>query len=115
MMATLPMEIVPDLPDDLARDWYGLGTWLVIVLGAVTLVYLVKIKNQVVNGHKTPMRSDIDGLSDAVAENTRHVLALSGEVIGLAGEVRAEATERRADVEDLNVKLDELRKALPGA
>lgn len=108
-------EFVPDLPDELARDWYGLATWALIALSVVMVVYLVKIKAHVVNGHKTPMRSDMDGLSEAVAENTRHVLALSDEVIGLAGEVRAEATERRADVEDLNVKLDELRKALPGA
>ena len=113
MIVAVPMNI-PDLPDDLARDWYGLATWALIVIGAVTLVYLVKIKNQVVNGHKTPMRSDIDGLADTLEENTRQVLALSGEVIGLAGEVRAEAIERRADVEDLSVKLDELRKALPG-
>jgi len=110
-MVTPPMEIVPDLPDDLARDWYGLGTWALIVLGAVMLVYLIKIKAQVVNGHKRPMRNDIDDLSDAVAENTRHVLALSGQVIGLAGDIRAD----RANIDALAVQLDGLRKALPGA
>lgn len=100
---------VPDLPDDLARDWFGLGTWALIVAGfVVALTILYKIKNQVVNGHTTPLRTDIDGIQTAV--------------LGLVGEMRAERDERRtdvkelhSDVQELHVKLDELRKVLPDA
>lgn len=105
----LPVEVMPDLPNDLARDWFGLGTWGLIVGGfVVCLAILYKIKNQVVNGHTTPMRSDIDGLRDGQ-------LRISNEVLGLAGEVRAERDERRADIDDIHAKLDEvIRKAFPG-
>lgn len=108
MLLPMPVEVIPDLPNDLATDWYGLGTWALIVGGFVTVMtILAKIKNQVVNGHQTPMRADIDGLRDGQVR-------ISGEVMGLAGEVRAEREERRADIEDIHSKLDDLRKALPG-
>lgn len=108
MVLPVPVEVVPNLPDDLARDWWGLGTWALIVTGfVVSLTILYKIKNQVVNGHTTPMRSDIDGLRDGQVQ-------IMAEVLSLGGELRAERSERRADIDAIHAKLDEHRKALPG-
>ncbi len=61
-------EIMPDLPDDVAHDFYGLATWALIVVGFVictVLIYRIKlgieeVHKQVKNGHKNPMRADID-------------------------------------------------------
>ena len=61
-------EIMPDLPDDVAHDVYGLATWALIVVGFVictVLIYRIKqgideTNKQVKNGHKNPMRADID-------------------------------------------------------
>lgn len=122
MLVPLPVETLPNLPDDLARDWFGLGTWALIVSGfIVALKILYKLKGQIVNGHPTPLRSDIDDLRDEVKVSRDEVAVASKEVLGLVGEVRAERAERRADVQDLHAgmqdlhaKFDEIRKALPG-
>ncbi len=104
----VPLEVVPDLPNDLARDWYGLGTWALIVAGFIaSLTILYKIKNQVVNGHTTPMRSDIDKLRDGQ-------ITIREEVLAESAERRANDEVLRGEVRELHEKLDDIRKALPG-
>lgn len=118
----LPVETLPNLPDDLARDWFGLGTWALIVSGfIVALKILYKLKSQIVNGHPQPLRSDLDDMRDEIKDSRDEVRVARDEVsaainvvLGLVGEVRAERAERRADVQELHVKLDDVRKALPG-
>lgn len=40
-MIALAAEVMPDLPDDLARDWFGLATWFLIVVGIVICSWLL--------------------------------------------------------------------------
>lgn len=58
-----------DLPNDLAHDWFGLGTWILIVAAVVYVVRaLVQIRNQVKNSHDTNMRDDLDDQSTLLAK-----------------------------------------------
>lgn len=68
----------PDLPDELPHDGWGLATWALICIagliafGIYQAVQLKRmratlggVRDQVVNGHKVPMRTDLDTLIDA--------------------------------------------------
>lgn len=89
-------EIVPDLPNDVAHDWFGLATWALICCAFVLIARgYFKIKRgldatvaNVQNGHTTPFREDFDALAD---------------------EVRAERRERRERISELR---DEMRESL---
>lgn len=106
----LPREIMPDLPDDVAHDWYGLATWALIVVGFVictVLIYRIKQgvdetnKQVVKNGHKDPLRTDVDRI---IAQQTEILAKLDnhGEQLGdMRDEVLVERRERREDVADL--------------
>ncbi|MDH6199166.1 hypothetical protein M2272_005834 [Mycobacterium frederiksbergense] len=66
---------MPDLPTDLAHDWYGLATWLIIAVALVIATWLlVQVKNQVKNSHTTNLRDDLD----------EQFAALGAKVDGLA-------------------------------
>lgn len=100
MVLPVPVEVVPNLPDDLARDWWGLGTWALIVAGfVVSLTVLYKIKGQVVNGHTTPMRADMDLMRDDIA-------GMRDEMRGGFAALRGDLTEERATrrSEDLAIR-----------
>lgn len=109
-------EIMPDLPDDVAHDFYGLATWALIVVGFVictVLIYRIKqgideTNKQVKNGHKNPMRADIDHIiaqqehfiarqDDMMARQQLHGTRLAE----LQQEYQDERQERRDDVADL--------------
>lgn len=109
-------EIMPDLPDDVAHDFYGLATWALIVVGFVictVLIYRIKqgideTNKQVKNGHKNPMRADIDRIiaqqehfiarqDDMMARQQLHGTRLAE----LQQEYQDERQERRDDVADL--------------
>lgn len=109
-------EIMPDLPDDVAHDLYGLATWALIVVGFVictVLIYRIKqgideTNKQVKNGHKNPMRADIDRIiaqqeqfiarqDDMMARQQLHGTRLAE----LQQEYQDERQERRDDVADL--------------
>lgn len=122
-MLTIPIwwvhalsEIVPDLPDDVAHDWFGLATWALIVCGFVictVLIYRIKqgideMHKQVKNGHKNPMRADIDRIiaqqehfiarqDDMMARQQLHGTRLAE----LQQDYQDERQERRDDVADL--------------
>lgn len=109
-------EIMPDLPDDVAHDPYGLATWALIVVGFVictVLIYRIKqgideTNKQVKNGHKNPMRADIDRIiaqqehfiarqDDMMARQQLHGTRLAE----LQQDYQDERQERRDDVADL--------------
>lgn len=109
-------EIMPDLPDDVAHDPYGLATWAIIVVGFVIctiLIYRIKLgidetNKQVKNGHKNPMRADIDRIiaqqehfiarqDDMMARQQLHGTRLAE----LQQDYQDERQERREDVADL--------------
>ncbi len=109
-------EIMPDLPDDVAHDFYGLATWALIVVGFVictVLIYRIKqgideTNKQVKNGHKNPMRADIDRIiaqqehfiarqDDMMARQQLHGTRLAE----LQQDYQDERQERREDVADL--------------
>lgn len=109
-------EIMPDLPDDVAHDFYGLATWALIVVGFVictVLIYRIKqgideTNRHVKNGHKNPMRADIDRIiaqqehfiarqDDMMARQQLHGTRLAE----LQQEYQDERQERRDDVADL--------------
>lgn len=109
-------EIMPDLPDDVAHDLYGLATWALIVVGFVictVLIYRIKqgideTNKQVKNGHKNPMRADIDRIiaqqehfiarqDDMMARQQLHGTRLAE----LQQDYQDERQERRDDVADL--------------
>ncbi len=112
----LPRDVVPDLPDDVAHDWFGLGTWALIVVGFVictVLIYRIKqgideTNKQVKNGRKNPMRADIDRIiaqqehfiarqDDMMARQQLHGTRLAE----LQQDYQDERQERREDVADL--------------
>lgn len=109
-------EIMPDLPDDVAHDFYGLATWALIVVGFVictVLIYRIKqgideTNRHVKNGHKNPMRADIDRIiaqqehfiarqDDMMARQQLHGTRLAE----LQQDYQDERQERRDDVADL--------------
>ena len=123
-------EIMPDLPDDVAHDFYGLATWALIVVGFVictVLIYRIKqgideTNRHVKNGHKNPMRADIDRIiaqqehfiarqDDMMARQQLHGTRLAElqqeyqderqERRELQQEYQDERQERRDDVADL--------------
>ena len=109
-------EIVPDLPNDVAHDWFGLATWALIVCGFVvcaTLIYRIKqgideTNKRVKNGHKNSMRADID----RIIAQQEHFIARQDDMMAwqqlhgtrlaeLQQDYQDERQERRDDVADL--------------
>jgi len=109
-------EIMPDLPDDVAHDPYGLATWAIIVVGFVIctiLIYRIKLgieetNKHVKNGHKNPMRADID----RIIARQEHFIARQDDMMAwqqlhgtrlaeLQQDYQDERQERRDDVADL--------------
>lgn len=90
----LPNITIPDANDgwDIAQ---ALVYAVVLVGGAIILILVRQVLNQVKNSHGTNMRDDIDELrADIKAVHT---------------EVRAERSERREDVQELR---DDVRRQL---
>lgn len=101
------MTVTSDFPElpELAHDGWGLATWLLIAAVAIVLGVawlsqhgarrdLRAIKDQVKNGHTTPMRSDMDGMSDRLDDVLRDLRGVRQDIGGLRGELRSERAER---------------------
>ena len=94
-------------PDDwldlVAYAWYGL---VLIAIAGVPSWFAARnhrgisdIKNQVVNGHKSPMRSDLDLVLQSID-------VLSTDIRGLRQDLSEERNTRRTAVADLYTELD---------
>ena len=89
--------------DLVAYAWYGL---VLIAIAGVPSWFAARnhrgisdIKNQVVNGHKSPMRSDLDLVLHSIDE-------LSTDIRGLRQDLSEERNTRRTAVADLYTELD---------
>lgn len=89
--------------DLIGNIWIGL---VVIAAAVVPSVFaarnhrtIVDVKNQVVNGHKTPMRDDLDRAIAAIDD-------LGHEVRGLRADLLAESAHRRTQISDLADELE---------
>lgn len=88
-------------------DWMDVFT--IIVVAAIVAVpslltlrnhrSLDEVKQQVVNGHKTPMRSDLDRVIVAID-------ALGHDVAGLRTDLADEEDRRRSHIRELREELD---------
>lgn len=108
-------DITPDLPNDVAHDWYGLATWALICLAfAFVARGYFKLKagidttvGQVKNGHKDPLRADVDKLLVAAEENST---ALGEIKSALAVETAARITA----IEGVSERLGGIEEHLRG-
>ena len=94
-----------------AKDWLDIldHVWigLVVIMAAVVPSLLAArnhksitdIKDQVVNGHQTPMRFDLDRVLQAIDD-------LSANVRHLRRDLMAEEDHRRIQISDLREELD---------
>lgn len=62
-----------------------------------------EVKDQVVNGHKTPMRADLDRCIAAIE-------ALAHDVNGLRKDLSMEEDRRRIQIDDLRGDVDRMRR-----
>ncbi|MCX2931426.1 hypothetical protein ORI20_14165 [Mycobacterium sp. CVI_P3] len=66
----LGREFMPDLPNDVAHDWYGLATWAMICIAFMFVAAgyfrlkrgVDETNKQMKNGHKSVFRRDFDWL-----------------------------------------------------
>lgn len=62
-----------------------------------------EVKDQVVNGHKTPMRADLDKALAAIE-------ALAHDITGLRKDLAMEEDRRRIQIDDLRGDVDRMRR-----
>ena len=106
-------------------NWSDASTWIdildhfligIFVLGAAVVPSLLTLRNhrsiksettvikeQLVNGHKSPLRADMDRALEAIE-------ALSQNVMALRHDLLAERDSRKAQVEDLRTEVDAMRR-----
>ena len=97
------------------NDWLDLvaNAWIGVVLIAVAAVpsalaarnhkTIRDIKDQVVNGHTSPLRADLDRALAAIE-------ALAVDISGLRQELLMEETRRRTQISDLASDVDRMRR-----
>ena len=104
------------------ENWLDLvdHLWIGIVLIAVAAVpsfmaarnhkSIKKVQDQVVNGHKTPMRDDFDkmalNLNEMRHEITRDMHLIKSELTDIRSEIRSERQERL----QLDTRFEDFRK-----
>lgn len=110
-MNTISWSDAQNWLDLLDHLWIG----LVLIVGACVPSYLsvrnhrsikdetAVIKEQLVNGHKSPLRADLDKALQAIA-------ALAENVNGLRQDLLTERDSRRAQVDDLRADVDRMRQ-----
>lgn len=102
-------------------DWMDVVDHVLLILGAVSMTAIpswfavrnhksiARVESQVVNGHKTPMRADLDKAILAIE-------ALAHDVNGLRRDLADEEDRRRSHVrelrEDFERKVTELNRRL---
>ena len=102
-------------------NWLEVNDWLDLVANAYIGVVLVAvaavpswlaarnhktirdIKDQVVNGHTSPMRADLDKAIAAIE-------SLGQDISGLRQELLMEETRRRTQISDLASDVDRMRR-----
>lgn len=103
---------VESLIDFLDHVWIG----IVIVLSAAVPSWLAArnhrsiktIRDNVQNGHKVPMREDLDKMIIAVNGLTQSVKEIADDVSGLRMDLITERDSRKAQVDDLRGDVDRL-------
>lgn len=112
------------------QNWLDLldHVWIGLVLIAVAAVPswfaarnhdgIKQIKDQVVNGHKDPMRSDLDKVITTIADLDNKVDSIAHSITSIREELVVEETRRRTGISDLrddiDRRLDELRRKFRG-
>lgn len=105
-------------PSD-AADWMDVADHLLVILGAIILAAIpslltakthrsVKaetkvIREQLVNGHTTYMRADLDRALAAIE-------SLAEEISHLRKDLSLEQTSRRSQIDDLRGDVDRMRR-----
>lgn len=89
--------------DLVAYGWYGL---VLIVVAAVPSWFanrnhktMSTIKDQVMNGHKTPMRADLDRAIIAIEQLSRDMRGLRNDVTAIDDMRRQQIAELRAEMQ----------------
>lgn len=66
------------------------------------------IRDNVQNGHKVPMREDLDKVISVIEDLANSVQALTDDVTGLRQDLLTERDSRKAQVDDLRGDVDRL-------
>lgn len=100
--------VTPDLPDELAHDWFGLGTWAIIAIAVVISVIGWRklrrdsniIKDQVLNSHEKapPLRVDLDQKFERIYDRFAQLYA----------DIKVEQSQRQDAINGVNERLDEV-------
>ncbi|MGB0971741.1 MAG: hypothetical protein ACPGVG_12375 [Mycobacterium sp.] len=109
----LRASTVPSLPTELADDWFGLATWVVIAAAAVILVVMVwrvwlgvkQTNGQVVNG----------GNGGSLDQRLGRIEKQVTEVHGSVCAEKAHREHIQANVENLTSKFDSVTRLLEEA
>lgn len=100
------------------QNWLDLldHIWIGLVLIAVAAVPALmsarnhngikKIQDQVVNGHKEPLRTDLDRVIVALEENSKKIDLISNGLNGLRDELMYEEERRRSSIVELRSDFD---------
>ena len=103
---------MPDI--ELPTSWLGLLGLLILVIGWVLVsrqqrirADLSAVKDQVRNGHTTPMRSDLDGIAETLRAQGELLADIQGRQDGTAKDIRG----LREDVGGLRGELRDEREA----
>ena len=92
--------------------WVGL---VLVACAAIPSIFAARnhrgikaIRDNVQNGHKVPMREDLDRAIVAIDKLTNNVQALADDVVGLRQDLLTERDSRKAQIEDLRGDVDRL-------
>lgn len=112
------------------NGWFNPETWLdivsqvLLVLGAVSIAVvpswlsarnhqtLKDVKNQVVNGHKSPLRADLDIVLERLDRMSYSISDIDSNVKVLRAELIDEEVRRRENVRELHSDLERSRQDL---
>ena len=70
-----------------------------------------KVTDQVVNGHKTPLRADVDGIRDTLQEIHADVRGVKSDL----SDVRSELSQERKDRLELDDRFEKFKRGRRGA
>lgn len=109
------------------NGWFNPDSWmdvldhLLLVLGAISVAAIPSwfaarnhkeikdVKNQVVNGHKEPLRFDLDRVLQRLDDLTSFVTEVGRGVTGLRSDLADEESRRREGVRELRSDIDRHR------
>lgn len=105
-------------------DWMDVIDHLLLVLGVIGAAAvpswfaarnhreLKDVKNQVVNGHKSPLRMDLDRVLERLEEVSSFVNEIFRGVSGLRSELVDEEARRRESVRELRTDMERNRSQI---